>query len=296
MRLKNEKFVKGLVFAGCSFTWGQGLNYYNNFPTNIEMPLGRYDKTKLTASHVKYIKKHRFPRLVADHFNTYEFVRWDNGGSNQEAVEWFRGCFTQVENLDTPEANIVYGKKPMRIDYSEISHVIFQLTQLDRDSITLEINGKMIKDGYLQWISDRKDQLSWYLDEHNLDFDLWCKERLQDSFNNVKNFLMECEDKGIQAIVTTWPWENNEYIQRDSWMCDRLLPITYKNETYYSFHDMVGGNGYDTKPPVNAELLINFDYENFIEPPTDMHISKLGHKVIADNIIAYIENKGRNYL
>lgn len=38
MRLKNEKFVKGLIFAGCSFTWGQGLNYYNNFPTNVEMP------------------------------------------------------------------------------------------------------------------------------------------------------------------------------------------------------------------------------------------------------------------
>lgn len=296
MRLKNKKFIKGMVFAGCSFTWGQGLNYYNNFPTNVEMPLGRYDKTKLTASHVKYIKKHRFPRLVADHFNTYEFVRWDNGGSNQDAVEWFHGCFTQVENLDTPNANELFGKKPMRIDYSEISHIVFQLTQLERDYITLDINGKLIKDGYLQWISGRKDQLSWYLDKHNLDFDLWCKERLQDSFNNVKRFLMECENKGIQAIVTTWPWENVEYIKKDEWMNDRILPITYKNQISYSFHDMAGGSGYNMHSPPNPELLINFDYDNFREPPTDMHMSKLGHKVIAENIIAYIENKGRNYL
>lgn len=295
MRLKNEKFVKGLIFAGCSFTWGQGLNYYNNFPTNVEMPLGRYDKTKLTASQVKYIKKHRFPRLVADHFNTYEFVRWDNGGSNADAVDWFHGCFTQVENLDTIEANNIFGKKPMRIDYSEISHVIFQLTQLERDDITLEIDGHEVRDGYLQWITDRKEQLSWYLDKHNLDFDSWCQAKLQDSFNNVKNFLMRCEYNGIQAIVTSWPWENNVYIQRDAWMRDRLLPITYKDATYYSFHDMVGGSGYNAKPPINSELLINFDYDNFIEPPTDMHLSMLGHKVIADNIIAYIENKGRNY-
>ncbi len=295
MRLKNETFTKGLIFAGCSFTWGQGLNYYNNFPTNIELPLGKYDKTKLTSSQVKYIKKYRFPRLVANHFNTFEYVRWDNGGSNQDAIDWFHVCLTQIANLDTPEANIINGIKPMRIDYSEISYVIFQLTQLERDFITLEIEGQSIRDGYLQWISERKDQLSWYLDKHNLDFDEWCKARLLDSFNNVKSFLMECEYKGIQTIVTTWPANNLEYINKDKWMQDRLLPLCYKGNTHYTFEDLVGGDGRYNKPD-NGELIIIYDHDNFIEPPTDLHLSKLGHKVIADNIIAYIENKGRNYL
>jgi hypothetical protein len=291
MKLKDEKFVKGMIFAGCSFTWGQGLNYYNNFPTNVEMPLGKFDKVFLTASQVKYIEKYRFPKLVADHYNTFEFVRWANGGSNQDATSWFNTLFNQVSNLDTQEVLIIEGQRPMRVDYSEISHIIFQFTQPERDKIKLVIDGKTYNEGYLEWVELYNEQLEKYLDVNNLDFEEWTELSIIQSIQNVKNFLQDCENKGIQIIITTWPFENLKYIYNDEWLFQRLLPLKYKGETFYSFHDLVGGTGREMLPPPNKELVICHDYENFITPPTDMHLSKQGHKVIADSLIAYIENK-----
>lgn len=293
MKLKNDNFVKGMIFAGCSFTWGQGLNYYNNFPTNIEMPLGRFDKTQLTGSHIKYIEKYRFPRLVADHFNTYEFVKWSNGGSNQDAVRWFNVRFNQVSNLDTKQAIIVEGQKPKRIFYSEISHIVFQFTQIYRDNISLTVNNKTITAAYVNLINEYKDHLSHYLDHNNLSFEQWTDHICKASVNNVKRFLQKCEKNGLQVIVTCWPREHLNYILQDSWLKERILPLYYKDKLYYTFHDMAGGTGYDSLI-TNPELIINSDYNNFIVPPTDLHLSKLGHEVIAKNIITYIENKKQN--
>ena len=43
MKLKqNAKVTKGMVFAGCSFTWGQGLYYYSGMDTLQEPPPNHY--------------------------------------------------------------------------------------------------------------------------------------------------------------------------------------------------------------------------------------------------------------
>ena len=45
---QNAKITKGIIFAGCSFTWGQGLYYYSNLDTLQEPPPDQYNPDYLT--------------------------------------------------------------------------------------------------------------------------------------------------------------------------------------------------------------------------------------------------------
>jgi len=69
---------KGIVFAGCSMTWGQGLYYYSNLPT-VKLPNNhnRYDKDLITYAQYKFLESVRFPRIVANYFDTFELVLTD---------------------------------------------------------------------------------------------------------------------------------------------------------------------------------------------------------------------------
>ena len=72
MSLSNVK--KGMVFAGCSFTWGQGLYFYSNMPNLDYENANFYPSCKITDAHIRYKDAIRFPRLVANHFETFEIV------------------------------------------------------------------------------------------------------------------------------------------------------------------------------------------------------------------------------
>lgn len=65
--------MKGIVFAGCSFTWGEGLELYSDLPTlNLES-IKRYgyhfpdSGYYMPKSHLKFIESNRFSRLVSHH-------------------------------------------------------------------------------------------------------------------------------------------------------------------------------------------------------------------------------------
>ena len=88
-----DKVTKGIIFAGCSFTWGQGLYYYSNLPTLREPPPYHYDQKLLKDSHYEYLKSVRYPRLVANHFNTFEAFKTVNGGSEDETFDFFKNIF-----------------------------------------------------------------------------------------------------------------------------------------------------------------------------------------------------------
>ena len=75
MLFKKELGIyRGMIFAGCSFTWGHGLYYYSNLPTIKEPPPDAYDAKLVNYSHLKFMESVRYPRIVADHFNSFEFV------------------------------------------------------------------------------------------------------------------------------------------------------------------------------------------------------------------------------
>ena len=165
MESKKNNITKGILFAGCSFTWGQGLNYYSGLSTIKEPGFGRYNSRLITKSQLKFIKSIRFPRLVANHFNTFEFVHKQNGGSNQDRISFFKEYFGEIPK------DYLFGNSDLddKIYYDEVSVLIFQVTQWSRDEVEFILDGKPYKMSFGSLYHDEHQSiLERYLKDVNL--------------------------------------------------------------------------------------------------------------------------------
>lgn len=260
--------TKGMIFAGCSFTWGQGLYYYSNLPSLREPKPDHYDVGLLRPAHYKFAESVRFPRVVANHFNSYEFVQSHNGGSNNSDISVWKRHFT-------------HSSPGERIEYNEISHVIVQLTQWQRNNIQFSFQGAEYNIAYWELMTDgyRKMFLEWIeASGHNVKD--WTNAYIQSGLDEVKEFMQTAENNGVKTIIFPWPDEYVPYIEKDSWLTERSMPMTYKGKSYKSMETLM----------MNKELVIKFDYENFKVPPQDHHPSLECHKIMANSIINYIES------
>ena len=264
--------TKGMIFAGCSFTWGQGLYYYSNMSTLREPPPDQYDHTLVSYAQKEYMKSKRFSRLVANKFNSFELVYPLNGGSHESIIRyWDAALFTKQEKVDSIPVN--------HIDVEEVSFLCFQLTQPHRCKIILDGEPRQHCDAIR---FHRKDLKRWMKKQGLLDLDDYTNWYQKNSVESVKFFLQKVEDIGIPTMCLSWPQENVAYIDQDDWLKDRFLKINYKGKNYTNMFDLM---------LENSELIINSDNKNFKNPPKDHHPSKLCHEVVANNIINYITDK-----
>jgi hypothetical protein len=285
--LENTLSTKGMVFAGCSFTWGQGLYYYSNLDTLKEPLPDHYDRNLVKHAHIKFKESVRYPRLVANHFNTYEFVHPENGGSNWGAVHWWENCFTNKD----PGA--WYGGHSIpKIEYSEVSHVVFQLTQWQRDNFNMQLPGDPEKHEipfHCTHQEQYRDKFFKWLDHQQISLGTWIQNYIQGGLDNVKRFLQDCENNGIKTLLFTWPSEYLMYIEKDPWLKERFVTFDYKGINYKSIEDLMSPGAMHSKG-YNPELTIKWDEQAFTETPKDHHPSLTCHRVMADNIIKRIEN------
>ena len=130
--------MKGMLFGGCSYTWGQGLYFYSDLPDlynpkNIHEFLGH----KVTNAQIEFKNTIRYARLVSNHFNTFEIVKIDNGGSDDETFNFFRYIFRNTKEVTFDEK---YTKFKKYYDY-----VTMYLTME-----LLETNGTRLINTYLR--------------------------------------------------------------------------------------------------------------------------------------------------
>ena len=107
---KKQVYMSQIIFHGCSWTWGSGLQYYylkekhdysiekmNNFlPHEVRL---EYFSRKVDD----YRKKHHFPNLVSEHFDVpYLLAREGNGGDNHSICK-------NIKNAENYEHNSVYA-------------------------------------------------------------------------------------------------------------------------------------------------------------------------------------------
>lgn len=277
MESKKNNITKGILFAGCSFTWGQGLNYYSGLSTIKEPGFGRYNSRLITKSQLKFIKSIRFPRLVANHFNTFEFVHKQNGGSNQDRISFFKEYFGEIPK------DYLFGNSDLddKIYYDEVSVLIFQVTQWSRDEVEFILDGKLYKMSFGSLYHDEHQSiLERYLKEVNLTLEQFEEIENRKSIQRIKDFLLNLENKNIKTFIFTWPIENVKFILEDKWLKERFITFDYNGNDYNSVHELFEDN---------KELMIINDYENFLVPPKDEHPTKKCHEIIATKLIEKIE-------
>jgi hypothetical protein len=284
MKTKSDKVYKGMVFAGCSFTWGQGLYYYSNMSTLKEPPPDAYNSNLVNHSHNAFRKTLYYPRLVANNFNTFEVSMIQNGGSEQTSLDFLR-C---VHGLAEPNT----GFYTFSHLFEDIEYIVFQTSQPQRNThyyvYQSPYDGNLFElSEFRTYSPDTHDKFYKYLaHQKKCNFDEWYNQHMKRWIKILKQNLQFYESKGIKTILLNWEPEYLPLIEKDEWLSKRSIGFDFDGKTYSCIRELMNENRF---------LHINGDAENFEDTPKDHHPSKQCHRIIADNIIKKIESNDITY-
>jgi hypothetical protein len=273
--------MKGILFGGCSFTWGQGLYHYSDLERLYHSEKSYlFNPSDVTTAQLRMMRSIRFSRLVANHFNTFDYQKIQNGGSEDVSFEFVDAMFhTGPDNAQrSPHlTKEIY-------DYDDFDFFVLQLSQLYRNRFNYTLNGKV--QSSIIWNSangSNVDNFKEWMIKNELDIDDWVEifknlqiKRLIDKFQ----FL---ESVGIKCRFLCWEDDLIEKIKSNAYLSKRLITLEYNLVKYNTIARMMH---------INRYLEISRDVDNFVEPPKDHHPSKKCHEIIANSIIKNIETTG----
>lgn len=267
--MNSNNITKGILFIGCSFTWGQGLYYYSNLESISEPSPNTFEIGKLTEGQLRYMYSKRFARLVANHFNTFELVINSNGGGDTSNCEYWSSKIG----------------KDILFPFSDYSNVVFQLSQPHRNSTIFEYEGKTYKFNVftpkeLNYEKNFNVFTKW-LDSKNMTIEEWNLLHIKQSLEYVKETLMYFEENGINTNILTWVDDYVVHILNDSWFKKRFIRLYHDDVVFNSISSLM----------LLPEMKISTDKNNLNNPPHDDHPSLTCHKVISESIIKKIENR-----
>lgn len=295
--------MNGIVFAGCSFTWGQGLYYYSNLKHIPKFEDWIKDYGLMTNAPINYKNTIRFPRLVANHFSTFEVCRETNGGSDEMSFKFLEILFTR----DKVANNLQHFSflTSQFYEYDEIEYIVFQSSQPQRCSYNITYEDKV----YRVYINDNNsnrtrvtviknngqefnlsedeglDIIYKWLIENNLTIDELYDLHIKNQVDIMRNNFMFYESKGIKIKLLLWTNDLLESILKDNYLKSKLIPLYHNNKKFLTIDDMFI---YD------ETFLIENDINGFNGSIPDIakrdrHPSKRLNEILAKNIITSIE-------
>jgi hypothetical protein len=255
----------------------------------------------MTDALIKFKDTIRYPRLVANHFNTFEVCKKTNGGSDVTSLMFLKKLFSKYEEpADDPVITSAPWLTEENYYFDDIEYVIFQMTQPYRSRFKFIYNGKdyfvhpnsdlddvsivlerspdgmenPVENGietiFFKWLDENNYTIQDYLDLHVNHFN-----------NTVKEYLQHLESHGIKTKVLFWVNESSVVFEDDFYK-ERHILLEHEGKIYKTISDLQ--NSYKER------FLIAYDKEGFGgEIPenalTDRHPSKYCHEVIAKNVI-----------
>lgn len=268
--------MKKLIFTGCSYTYGAGIEReYPNTPTTEFIPQ-EYKIKECTYEQLEFIHQNRFSLLVANKFGTTDLNNGVNGGSIEYGLGELTNHFQNGETKDT------------------IGAIIFQITNLDR-GISRVYSQKDNKNKYFQiqvaQIEDGSDLETIYeLVEEYGELENVVEMAYENKLNDLADSLKPYEEMGIPVFIIHWrdghpqqtqsPYDQYpNLVDKIEWLKDRIIPISYKDTVVTRFVDLYINN---------IELVVQGDING---SKFDDHATMLGHQILADSIYEYLKNK-----
>ena len=274
--------MKGILFPGDSFTWGEGLHMYSELP-DIKFDEQGHDGKNYTPAHIKFIEANRFARKVANHFNTFELTRTSNGGSNDMIFEFIDNLPGQYKRNNMPAVGI--DKVPRSIEYrlEDFDYIVLQLTDMFRDDVKFEYKDiigycsiksreSMVYSGFIHYLKD----------EFNNDINAFIKYYLEKLMNNIIEKFKLYESKGIKrCFIHTWQNEPIPFFQNNPYLNERWITYKIDDKIYNSIWDLQKEKGMSLNNDtffLNKKIIV---YNG--------HTSLEAHNIQANAIIKKIE-------
>ena len=283
--------MRGIIFAGCSFTWGEGLELYSEYPTirysfYKQEHKGYYFPEAVMyqkPGHVRFIEANRFSRKVAQHFNTFDLVHPKNGGSLSTMRKFIASSLLEYEG--------------------DIEYIVLQFTEVLRD---VYIHDNCIND--CCDISVREilnDRVSYECKELSLnDYSKYKSYELYNKFFSGKTPLEIDMEYSIKELVKTLRYLKNITETTDikvkllgSWTNDNQKYENLKNvdlELYQFYKQNLVP--IETKKRTHETIFTAYNSEPEYRIATDLpwsnndHPSLEFHNVLTKSIIKNIEN------
>tara|TARA_R100001015_G_C4631206_1_gene193536 strand:- start:2065 stop:2766 length:702 start_codon:yes stop_codon:yes gene_type:complete len=193
-----------ILFLGCSFTWGAGLQFEYLFENGYS--IDEIDKLMPPQTYLEnldykadeYRKKHHFPNLVAKELNKpYTLGKIGNGGTN-------RNMTFVIDNIS--QLMQYYDKQKIK----PVEMVIVQFTEFMRD------------------VTD-----DWRLNQHEEDFE---KNNNKEILKQIKEFDDVCKNKGLKWFGLSWHNDVGKILKK--YYSDNFIPILQNNNEYVCFDDI----------------------------------------------------------
>jgi len=268
--------IKGILFGGCSFTWGQGLYHYSNLsnlPATSESH--SFNSRAITEAMVRHKNSLRFPRLVANALNTFEVCKDDvgqllgNGGSEDETFDFFNHIFN-VER---------------KFSYQDFSHMIIQLTNPYRSYFEFELNGvsyktKILNAHLYNGIDDDivgGKEFDEYCNLHNYTVDDIQEQHLIKQNKRLKEKVIFYNKKGIDVKIISWFGDVLYCLKDDTFFKDKVIKIKNNNKEFGTIMSLMKS---DDDMTIEGDFRKNKNRNVF-----DVHPSKECHQIIAKSII-----------
>ena len=284
-----------IIFAGCSFTWGQGLWSYMQTDEYVPTVTEYINKDiKPPEGYIEFRDANRFAGIVSNKLNKTPIVKSINGGTDNESLDLINYVFDK----NTTEDKFEFPST--KYDYSDVSNVIFQTTQVSRSEFIFNYNntdyilkspthGNNLSEMYKLIYHDngfienkRMHDLTvlycWMYDNELEVEDVINKIRfgIIDEMETTFKFL---ESHDIITNIVCWTDEYLDEIFKNDFLKTRLILLKYKDEDFKCIDDMF------IKYP---ELIIQNDDSKLHDCGGDGHPSLLCHKIIAESILEII--------
>lgn len=283
--------MKGILFAGDSFTWGEGLHLYSDLPDLHYNEVG-FNNARYTPAHKDWINANRFSRRVANYFETFDLVRYSNGGDNCEIFDFIDNIETEYQRRYVDAQTATHRMFTYKLN--DFDYIIIQLTDIFREKVLLP-NGERCNIRSLDSIKTTgfdeylKDNFDNNLDNFMLDY-------LEKFSKELENRIKKYEDLGIKkCFIITWHIDILPFIKNNLFLNERLITFDLGHTIVDSIWDLQGLYHTKNKYP---EMTINLDpyflKKNIVT--TNGHTSLTAHKLMANSIIKKIEENEQSEL
>lgn len=267
---------KGIIFTGCSYTFGSGLERESGCPESEKLIPQEYNMKNVTYAMLDFIKANRFSKLVCDMLDCEEFNNGRNGGDvgyclsevarrfKEYPAEKFVAIVFQITSLDRGLSRLWSNKEKAFINFDLQAAQIG--SKVDFDAIFKLVNEyesieSVIKLTYEQKLKDLENELRIYEEQYS-----------------IPVFIIHWRDGHPQLLHNEYHNYPN-YVDTMDWLKERVIPIEYNGKIERRFVDLYTKYNelcIDCKP-----LSRNFDD----------HANLLGNKVIAQSVFNHIKDK-----
>lgn len=276
--------MKGILFAGDSFTWGEGLHMYSELPEVVYVE-DTFDILKYTPAHKNWIEANRFSRRVANHFETFDLVRFNNGGDNNQIFDFIDNIETEYQSRYVHSDNSKHRAFTYKLQ--DFDYIVIQLTDVFRADVELP-NGNTCNIRSSESIK-QSGFIEYLQNNFNNDLDKFINFYLKEFSDKLEIRIKKYESLGIKkCYVMTWQNDILPFLKNNLVLNERLITFDLGNRIAESIWDLQGVWELNINSP---EMTINKDpyLLNKGIQSTNGHISLTAHKVMATSIIKKIE-------